>query len=236
MKESKFIELLNLYIDHQISSEEAGVLEEEILRNPQRRQTYHQYCRMQRACTLVLDQFKAPAGAAGQRAGEIGRFESSGRRPRWGYYAAGLAAAAGVALVAMQGFLHSGGSPDQLAAPPLRNSALVKSDPIQTGLPVRLEAPAARLPAQTELFIADRLRRISPIGTPDSLPLVFSTSRDPLIPQPLPEAPPAARSLRPSIEQFVFGLEQPNPDTPKIFRNRRQTDEEAVRAALQYHR
>jgi hypothetical protein len=75
MKESKFIELLNLYIDHQISQEEAGVLEEEILRNPQRRQTYHQYCRMQRACTLVLDQFKAPAGAAGQRAGEICRFE-----------------------------------------------------------------------------------------------------------------------------------------------------------------
>jgi hypothetical protein len=136
----------------------------------------------------------------------------------------------------MQGLLHSGGSLAQFTAPPLRNSALVTSDPIQTALPVRLEAPAARLPAQTELFIADRLRVISPIGAPDSLPLVLSTSQDSPIPQPLPAAPPAPRRLRPSIEQFVFGLEQPNLDTPRIFRNRRQTDEEAVNAALQYHR
>ena len=85
MKESKFIELLNLYIDHQISQEDAALLEEQILQNPARRQTYNQYCRMQRACTVVLDQFNAPSGRTGRGTGEIVGFGSAARRARWGY-------------------------------------------------------------------------------------------------------------------------------------------------------
>ena len=50
MKESKFIELLNLYIDQQISPEDAALLEEAILQNPRRRQIYRQYCRMHKDC------------------------------------------------------------------------------------------------------------------------------------------------------------------------------------------
>ena len=86
---------------------------------------------MQRACTLVLDQFNAPAGRNVRGAGEIVGFESAGRRPHWGYYAAGLAAAAGIALIAVQGFLHSGGHPSQAQFPaaPRPDGSLVSSDP-----------------------------------------------------------------------------------------------------------
>ena len=63
MKESRFIELLNLYIDRQISPEDAALLEEEILQNPGRRHTYSQYCRMHRACTLALDRYTAASEA-----------------------------------------------------------------------------------------------------------------------------------------------------------------------------
>ena len=56
MKDSKFIELLNLYLDQQIEPAEAALLEEEIARHPARRQTYQQYCRMHRACTLMFEQ------------------------------------------------------------------------------------------------------------------------------------------------------------------------------------
>ena len=238
MKEAKFIELLNLYIDHQISPEEAALLEEEILRNPSRRQTYNQYCRMQRACTLVLDQFNAPAGRNVRGAGEIVGFESAGRRPHWGYYAAGLAAAAGIALIAVQGFLHSGGHPSQAQFPaaPRPDGSLVSSDPVRATGPARFEATAARLPAQTELFIDERLRVISPMSPADGLPVVIANSQRPPVPLSLPQVPPAARSVRPTIEQFVFAPESASPDRPKIFRNRQQTDEEAYKAALEYHR
>ena len=76
MKESKFIELLNLYIDRQISPEEAARLEEEILHNPRHRRIYQQYCRMHRACTLVLENIRAQAdqGAGVEEvAGRVGK-------------------------------------------------------------------------------------------------------------------------------------------------------------------
>lgn len=59
MKESKFIELLNLYIDQEISREDAAALEAEILRAPERRKVYQQYCRMARASGLLFERFHA---------------------------------------------------------------------------------------------------------------------------------------------------------------------------------
>ena len=66
MKDSKFIELLNLYLDQQIEPAEAALLEEEIARNPARRQTYQQYCRMHRACTLMFEQSR-PTSDVGEK-------------------------------------------------------------------------------------------------------------------------------------------------------------------------
>jgi anti-sigma factor RsiW len=50
MKESRYIELLNLYVDHRLTPEEAAELETEVQRNPARRKVYLQYCRIQKAC------------------------------------------------------------------------------------------------------------------------------------------------------------------------------------------
>jgi anti-sigma factor RsiW len=65
MNESRFIELLNLYVDQQLSAAEAAELEAEIKNNPARRRTYQQYCRMQKACAQLfeLERSSAPASA-----------------------------------------------------------------------------------------------------------------------------------------------------------------------------
>lgn len=105
MKDNRFIELVNLYIDRQISPVEAAELEAEMQANPRRRDIYRQYCQMHRATTLVYESFRADApeqaGLAKGRA-TIARFESQQRhqRSRWAYYAGGLAAvAASLAVV-----------------------------------------------------------------------------------------------------------------------------------------
>jgi len=64
MKESKFIELLNLYLDHQISPAEAELLEAEVKSNPERRRVYREYCEMQKGCSMLAENFRAQAPAS----------------------------------------------------------------------------------------------------------------------------------------------------------------------------
>lgn len=53
MKDNEFIELLNLYLDHEISAADAARLEDEVQRDPARRDVYHEYCRLHKGCTLL---------------------------------------------------------------------------------------------------------------------------------------------------------------------------------------
>jgi hypothetical protein len=53
MKDSEFIELLNLYLDHEITAADAARLEAEVQRSPERRGVYRQYCQMQKACVML---------------------------------------------------------------------------------------------------------------------------------------------------------------------------------------
>lgn len=55
MKDSEFIELLNLYLDHEIAPTDASRLEAEVQSNPARRRVYHDYCRMQKACKMLAE-------------------------------------------------------------------------------------------------------------------------------------------------------------------------------------
>jgi hypothetical protein len=95
MNESEFIELLNLYVDHEITSADAARLEAEVAANPARARVYRQYCGMQKACMILADQFRegAPVAAKIAAAAPAGR--------GWGapFAAAGLVAAACVAAV-----------------------------------------------------------------------------------------------------------------------------------------
>jgi len=56
MKDQEFIELLNLYLDHEISAADARRLEAEVRANPARYQVYREYCRMHKACGKLAQQ------------------------------------------------------------------------------------------------------------------------------------------------------------------------------------
>ncbi len=104
MKDTRFTELVNLYIDRQISAEETAELEAEIQRNPARRRTYQDYCRLHRATRLAYESFRAgaePASAGSRQPGGIAQIalRARRRRQRWIAAAGGLAAAACVAFV-----------------------------------------------------------------------------------------------------------------------------------------
>lgn len=97
MKDSEFIELLNLYIDHEITAADAARLEAEVARNHGRARIYREYCRMQKACMVLAEQFRetAPVPGADRRASPESRARG------WGLSvaAAGLAAACVALLV-----------------------------------------------------------------------------------------------------------------------------------------
>jgi len=94
MKDSEFLELLNLYLDHEIEASDAARLETEVQSNPARRRVYQEYCRMQKACTMLAKDFVDQQSPKKLRTLEPQR--SWG--PMW-LGGAGLAAAACVALV-----------------------------------------------------------------------------------------------------------------------------------------
>lgn len=107
MKDSEFIELLNLYLDHEISAADAVRLETEVQSHPERRRVYREYCQMQKACKMVGADFVTDVESAPAAGPKVVAFNPAARiatrnRQRtagvmtWG----GLAAAAAcVALV-----------------------------------------------------------------------------------------------------------------------------------------
>jgi anti-sigma factor RsiW len=110
MKESRFIELLNLYVDGQLSPSEAAELEREISTNASRRTTYQQYCRIQKGCTLLFEQERVNAPASHKLEAAlldadrkiIGFPDSTGRSSRGWIPLVAAAAAACVAVVVVQ--------------------------------------------------------------------------------------------------------------------------------------
>jgi anti-sigma factor RsiW len=95
MKDSEFIELLNLYLDHEISASDAARLETEVLNNPARRTVYQDYCRMQKACKLLAQDFVEESTPAPRN---VVAFEGGRRSSRVGWIATGTFAAAAACL------------------------------------------------------------------------------------------------------------------------------------------
>jgi len=100
MNDRRFIELLNLYVDQQIDPTEAAELEAEVLRSPERRRTYNQYCRLQRACCLLGDGARstAPSSAGFARSlRDAERKINEPHRPVWRTAYTGIYGAAAMA-------------------------------------------------------------------------------------------------------------------------------------------
>ena len=234
MKESKFMELLNLYIDQQISPVEAALLEAEILRDPQRRRTYREYCQLHRACTLVFEDAKSRA-----EAGEAARLTELAprRRVAWGYWAAGLAAAACVTFVTVQGMRRA--TPVASSAQPSA-VALVPAAPRATAplVAVHMDATAPRADNfDTASFVADRLTLLAPGRVQNATSLVIvSGSTGAAARRPLTAVKNAPSPARPTIEQFVFEQPATAPDTPQVFRVRQTGDNQEQMAAYQFQR
>lgn len=134
MKDSEFLELLNLYVDHEISADQAARLEAEVTGSAERRKIYRQYCMIHKGCSLLSGSFAEEAPAPERRrepvlASQTGRF--------WGwsglFAAGGLAAACLAALVATR--LHT--RPAVPAAPQVALARTSSAD-------VRVMLPAQR--------------------------------------------------------------------------------------------
>ena len=92
MKDSEFTELLNLYLDHEISAVDAARLEAEVQNNPARRRIYEDYCRMQKACRMLAHDFQTEPVEQASR--KVIDFNPAARRSRASFYTVGAVAAA----------------------------------------------------------------------------------------------------------------------------------------------
>jgi hypothetical protein len=147
MKDSRFIELLNLYVDREITPGEAAELEAEVERSAARRKVFNQYCRLDRACTIVLArQQTVPtprlAEALAEADGTVTELPvSSGGRGRFVLLGGMLAAAAAIAVV----FYQRGATPapgaNSTPTSPTVQVAKVPTSPVSTGREATVALP-----------------------------------------------------------------------------------------------
>lgn len=135
MRDNRFIELVNLYIDRQITTEETAELEAEMQDNPRRRAIYRQYCQLHSATKQVYDRFRTDAADphAAAPAGRTGIAEFEGRsRSNWIHYVGGLVAAACLAMVFIRYNSGSQPSAETLAGVESKPAAQVATVPAVT--------------------------------------------------------------------------------------------------------
>jgi hypothetical protein len=168
MNDSQFFELLNLYLDHEISAADAARLEAEVQANPGRREIYRQYCRMQKACTQLSAEFQTEAAAATDSSPKLIAFDpnaaaASRRRSNAPYvFGAFAAAAACVAVIFV-----SRGQQDAVGSVPVR-AELAQSVSVPAAAPV-----SARVGL---VSVASRTHAERPGATLVSNPLLLKNS------------------------------------------------------------
>jgi anti-sigma factor RsiW len=127
MKDREFIRLLNLYVDREISAQDALRLETEVASHPERRRVYEQYCRIQKACRIIAEDEAAGAAPADIPAAEP-------VRGPWRLTPVfGSMAIAALMALAVYGFR---GRPDVVAARPDIGPSRVAAAPAEPMKPV----------------------------------------------------------------------------------------------------
>lgn len=166
MTHTKFIALLNLYLDHQIDAEDAAQLEAEISRNPARREIYRQYCRMHKGCVQLAEAFReqSPAPRITARHLHNTRVKPPARRiAPWVMGFGGLAAAASLAVVVVTRAPESSGPVLAQAETPAVAGARAEAPSAQPIL--RLPGPAV---ATTSLQTVFNPAQAEAIALPDA--------------------------------------------------------------------
>ena len=219
MKESKFIELLNLYVDHEISAEETALLEAEIEQNPARRQVYRQYCQIQKACTVLAHDFRGETPVA---PGNVVAFPVVRRHSRaWAYAGGLLAAAACVAFVFVS-----------------RNRPAADHRPAA-------DSPTVQLAVQTDIPIPAKMLSRSSVAARPALQTVFAGLVNEA---PESDAALASANLsqldwmnqvqlqRLPVEELRFESRPNSPQDARIFRSRQPLKAQVEMTAFQFQR
>ena len=131
MNDSEFLELLNLYLDHEISAADAARLEAAVQKDPARHRTYLEYCRMQKACTILAKDFVDQSADK-----KIVAFEPS--RSSWG---PGLLAAGGLAAAACVALVLANRTPNATNVAPVSSGQQVVVAQPATAKPAEMAAP-----------------------------------------------------------------------------------------------
>lgn len=154
MKDSRFLELVNLYLDGEITEAETNELEREIRSSARRMDQYRRYCRMQKACMLLAEkgreEFEGQPHANVVRLPEVRRGWFPGQWWRGVVYGGTAAVAATVILVISMsgpGELPEAPAPENTAS----NSKLVQ---IPVNEFTRSNAPEIRLATLRERWSA----------------------------------------------------------------------------------
>lgn len=172
MKDSEFIELLNLYLDHEISAADAARLEAEVLGNPARRSLYQDYCRMQKACRLLGQDFAIEAPARDDKVVAFEAGVSTSRRT--GFYAVGGLLAAAACLT----FIFVARNNDRAPTMPARaDMAAVAAPNPERAIGRTVSMPAATEEPRAVLVNALSLGATSTTRTADSNSLFVATDR-----------------------------------------------------------
>lgn len=222
MTQTKFIELLNLYLDHEISLEEASQLEAEIQRDPERRKLYDQYCQMQKGCTLLADVFTSQST-------EIPAFGAakSIKRPLVGAWTAGIGAMAAAACVAFV-FVNRPGdmlNERMVEAAPVKVAAVSQPAPTPTfSMPTFESSPQELQTVFTPHLIRTKMNRESARAifaneVNDRFDWMDRVELDPL-----------------ESEDLIFQVEPAMDHTPRTYRSRRPFEGRVEMTAFQFQR
>ncbi len=159
MKDSEFIEMLNLYLDHEISAADAAQLEAEVQSNANRRRVYQDYCRMQKACRmLVHESANEHAANADEKIVAFTQARMMHKaRTRVQYVAGALLAAAACLTVIVVGRYRQNGSGVPAAntvvqtVPAVKHAVVAQPAVMAVATPVKM-TPTNLAPAATNAF------------------------------------------------------------------------------------
>lgn len=167
MKDSEFIELLNLYLDHEISAADAVRLESEVQSNAARRRIYQDYCRMQKACKVLTQDFETEAPAGSEE--KVVPFKSvvAARATRGNnFYTIGaFAAAAACVAIILVGHSRRQSANESATQVMVAEAAPVAARPQSVAAvkptPVSIDTPESRVRAAGNAVASNGLRRSS---------------------------------------------------------------------------
>jgi hypothetical protein len=182
MNDREFIQLLNLYVDREISASDALRLESEVVANPKRREVYDQYCRMQKACTMLCEE---EVGASAPAEHNIVNFPA---RSAWslGPTALGLAAALACAVGIITFKLHEARTAQAyaLAAANVSNAPAARAADSDAMKPVFV---VSRFPVDTAVattrFDAAKVDQLNWIGNVQMPPVFTAPSQELMAPK-----------------------------------------------------